>query len=1235
MTGAFPCRRCGAPIPVPPEALASQTAALVCPGCGQRYTKKSGTGAHPKAASAPPTSAGFAAPVPPAAPGGAPPIDSASLAPALARAAPAHPAAPAGAAAALAPTTPFPEVLQVRERGAVFAEGERIANRYRIVRFIARGGMGEVYEAEDLELAGRVALKTIHSGAAEESGAVERFKREIQLARAVTHPNVCRIFDVGYHEVAPGAPPIVFLTMELLHGETLAARLKRRGAFAPAEALPLARQMAEALAAAHEAGVVHRDFKSENVFLVPAKGGGERAVVTDFGIARGGEEAGGPQLTSTGNVIGTPAYMAPEQIQGGPLGPAVDQYAFGVVLFEIVTGELPFQGDNPLATAARRLTEPPPSPRSLVPALDERWEAAILRCLEREPVRRFASVREVARALAGEPTTAVAALGAPAARRARTPAERRRRALAALLLVVLAGASVWAYLRVRAIRHRLDAGAPALARRSVAVLTLKNLAARPDAAWLSTALSEMLATEIARAGELRVLPGESVARALVELDLAGRDSLDAAARMRLRQRLGADYLVVGAYTLLPDGDGLRLDLRLEDARRSETIATVGENGRTAQLFDLVAKSGAGLRGALGADGGARAAARAALPASPAAARLYAEGLEALRRFEPQRGRELLERAVAIDPQNALARSALATAWSALGYAAKAEGEARRARELAAGLPVEDRLLVEARYFEAARSWAEAATIWEKLWSAYPDTAAYGLRLADCRTLAGQAEAALAVTAQLRNLPPPDGEDPRIDLVESAAAGALADYRHQADAAARASERAGAQGARLLAAEALVARGWALRNLGRAGEARAALERARSLYDEVGDRAGVSSADAALGGVLLDLGEPDNARAAYELALATARSLGDKGAEARALNNLAVLARTRGELEAARTSYEQVAALAAETGERVGSAFAANNLAAILAELGELPAAEARAEEALAVWRASGDKAGLGAALGNLGSIRRRQGRLAESERLFGESLELRRAIGQRPAEAVGLNGLAQTLLERGELAGAAARFAEAAALARELAAKSALAGALAGGGEVAAARGESAAALAAYSEAISLRRELGERAGVARLRAAVARLDLEANPSAAATAAREILALRPVERTPEVEGTARALLARALAALREHAAARDALASKETFARLPAALALDWRLAEARIALAEGRRVEARALATAVAAEAKQAGFLAAELEAALLVAESGAGERAEVARRARGAGFEALARRAESPSAL
>jgi len=317
----------------------------------------------------------------------------------------------------------------------VFAVGQIVSGRYRIVRFLGRGGMGEVYEAEDLELKERVALKTLLPEIAADGRMISRFKQEIQLSRKISHPNVCRVFDLARHPADSSSPEIVFfLTMEFLAGETLAARLEREGRLSPEAALPLLQQMAEALDAAHRAGVIHRDFKPSNVMLVPGAEG-LRAVVTDFGLARGFVPTSETTVTQTGTLMGTLDYMAPELLSGGAASIASDVYALGTVAFKMVTGALPFASGTPLAGAILRSKAAAPSPRSLVPDLDAAWERAILRALDADPARRFSRASHFVKAIQGEARSVTMAL----------PAMTRRRISGVVLaaMAVVAGGVAW------------------------------------------------------------------------------------------------------------------------------------------------------------------------------------------------------------------------------------------------------------------------------------------------------------------------------------------------------------------------------------------------------------------------------------------------------------------------------------------------------------------------------------------------------------------------------------------------------------------------------------------------------------------------------------------------------------------------------------------------------------------------------------------------------------------------
>lgn len=261
--------------------------------------------------------------------------------------------------------------------------GDLLANRYRLRRYLAAGGMGEVWEAEDVTLQETVALKTVRADRTSPE-ALLRLQSEVKLARRISHPNVCRVFEFGQHPTADGRV-VSFLTMELLRGTSLTDLIEQRGPFPVKEALELLEQLAAALDAAHAAGVVHRDFKGPNIFLE-----GSRAVVTDFGIARAIDAS--PRITQDPNaLVGTPAYMAPEQVTGGEVGPAADLFALGVVAFELVTGQLPFDGQTPFEVAMARVTNPPRRFAKLAEGVPAHWDDVFAVALARDPRKRFAS----------------------------------------------------------------------------------------------------------------------------------------------------------------------------------------------------------------------------------------------------------------------------------------------------------------------------------------------------------------------------------------------------------------------------------------------------------------------------------------------------------------------------------------------------------------------------------------------------------------------------------------------------------------------------------------------------------------------------------------------------------------------------------------------------------------------------------------------------------------------------
>lgn len=279
-----------------------------------------------------------------------------------------------------------------------------LCDRYRVVRMIGRGGMGEVYEAVDLETGERVAVKTVLSKFLGSSKVLARFRREIDLSRRISHPNVLRIQDV--FELPPNGDdpeehqlPAPCMVMEYLEGETLADRLEQGRLVPPDEARGLVIQMARALAAAHHAEVVHRDLKPDNVFLV-RNGEQTRVVLTDFGVARPNtteEES----FTATDVIVGTPTYMAPEQLELEEALPASDIYTLGLVIYQMITGRFPFEADTAIQVVFMRVQQDPVPPRRHMPDLDPCWEKLIMMCLERDPQERIADAEQIVAILEG------------------------------------------------------------------------------------------------------------------------------------------------------------------------------------------------------------------------------------------------------------------------------------------------------------------------------------------------------------------------------------------------------------------------------------------------------------------------------------------------------------------------------------------------------------------------------------------------------------------------------------------------------------------------------------------------------------------------------------------------------------------------------------------------------------------------------------------------------------------
>jgi tetratricopeptide (TPR) repeat protein/predicted Ser/Thr protein kinase len=466
------CIECGrplhAPAPAPPampdagaaplqseseEAAESRAARIPCPACsldnepGDAFCRHCGALLMPEAG--PPVRGIPASPVPPPhlspekpgsrEPGSKPETPDAAPAP--------QPAPPEKAVPPANPLPPLPPAAPsdssmtatLRVSRKEFGTGSMFADRYQIVEELGQGGMGRVYRALDKKVNEEVAIKVVRPEISSEPRIIERFSNELRNARGISHKNICRMYDLfesdGLH----------FITMEYVPGENLKSFIRRSRRLAVGTAVAIAKQVAEGLDEAHRRGVVHRDLKSQNIMI--DREGNVR--IMDFGIASSVKTKG---MTVQGVMIGTPDYMAPEQVEGREADARADIYALGVVLFEMLTGRLPFEGDTPLSVAVKHKSLQPPDPASLNPHIPDDLRRLILRCLEKDRDRRYSSAgavwNELHRIEEGVPTAerGVPEPAGPAAMPEPTAAARpRRRLLPALAasVLVLGALAVW------------------------------------------------------------------------------------------------------------------------------------------------------------------------------------------------------------------------------------------------------------------------------------------------------------------------------------------------------------------------------------------------------------------------------------------------------------------------------------------------------------------------------------------------------------------------------------------------------------------------------------------------------------------------------------------------------------------------------------------------------------------------------------------------------------------------
>jgi serine/threonine protein kinase/Flp pilus assembly protein TadD len=568
--------------------------------------------------------------------------------------------------------------------------GTTFAGRYQIIEELGHGGMGRVYKVFDTDIKEKIALKLLRPEIALDKETVERFSNELKLARKISHRNVCRMFDLGKAEGT------TFITMEFVPGEDLKKFIRKTGQLGAGRTVSIAKQVCEGLAEAHHLGVVHRDLKPQNI-MVDEDG---NARIMDFGIARSIKAKG---ITGAGVMIGTPEYMSPEQVEGKEVDERTDIYSLGVILFEMVTGHVPFEGDTPFTIGVKHKSERPRNPRELNSQLPEDLSRVILRCLEKDKAKRYQTAAELRtdleKAEQGLPTTerVIAPKKSFTSREITVKFNLRKLAVPLSAVIVLAAAAVvlWKF-----IPHKKAPAAPKI-ENSIAVISFENQTGDKAFDYLQKAIPDLLITSLERKSGLYVATWERMLDLLEQMGKKNVEVIDRQLGFELCRREGIKAIVLGSY--IKAGETFATDVKVLDVETKKLLRSSSSKGEgvssiiNKQIDELTKEISEGIGLARKDTESAEMPMADVTTRSMDAYRYYMEGEENLRKFYFDDARIAFEKAVELDPEFASAYFNLAYANRNLENIEASDIAIKRAKGLSLKTTEKERLRIEAYY----------------------------------------------------------------------------------------------------------------------------------------------------------------------------------------------------------------------------------------------------------------------------------------------------------------------------------------------------------------------------------------------------------------------------------------------------------------------------------------------------------------------------------------------------------
>ncbi len=592
--------------------------------------------------------------------------------------------------------------------------GSTFANRYYIMEDLGKGGMGRVFKVLDTKIDEKVALKLLNPEVAFDEKTKERFRNELKLTRKITHRNICRVYDFSEEQGYP------YITMEYVPGEDLKSLMRRIGQFTVGKAVFIAKQVCEGLVEAHKQGVVHRDLKPQNI-MIDREGD---ARILDFGIARSVKTKG---ITDAGSIVGTPEYMSPEQVEGKEVDQRSDIYSLGIIMYEMLTGRVPFEGDTPISVAVKQKTETPQDPTEINVQIPNAISRIILKCLEKDKSKRYQKTTELLAELKeiekNVPTTdRVLPQRKPITSREITVKFNLRKLYVPILVIL-------AVVLIAVVGWRLISN-PKLAalgedKPSLAVMYFENNTGFEDFDNWEKALSDLLIADLSQSKYLNVLSGEKMLTIMDELDLLEAETYSFRDLQRVAERGGVKYTLVGKITQA--GDIIRVNTSLQEAQSGKQIGSEMAEGQGSEtLFEIVDTLTRRIKSSfkltqeeIAAD--IDKAVENITTTSPDAARYYQEGIKAHNKGDYTECIALMDLAVGLDQNFAMAYQAMALAYENLGYKNEAQKKLNQAFELADKVSDREKFYIQGQYYmQSEANYDKAITTYQKLLKSYPD-----------------------------------------------------------------------------------------------------------------------------------------------------------------------------------------------------------------------------------------------------------------------------------------------------------------------------------------------------------------------------------------------------------------------------------------------------------------------------------------------------------------------------------